>query len=327
MPTWTETILRWHVKKIFVPAVHDAVNARKTRFANQIFPQSGRHIDVTSHTGDIPYDLVALNEHYIFLANLRQKIPALLRNGDVEGQYNVYVDWSRRKRRTVHRDFEPVELPGGELDPTQEVETIVEEELEIGFPDIEILHDSDILVIPQTADSLDEAIECGGSVTILRRWSKAKIQQMMNDGHIRTDMAEALMESMDKKDYEKINAPKQMTDAAGIKGQGGAKWAQVYETWLKVKVGKEYILCRSYYGGEQQILGCHRNPNWSDKINLISCPVEKVAGSFKGQSKIKFSADLQYAINDTINEGLDSAQYSLMPIVMTNPPRSVTLCE
>src|SRR5215469_14116408 len=37
--------------KIYVPAVHDAVNARKTRFVNQIFPQSGRHVDVVSHTG------------------------------------------------------------------------------------------------------------------------------------------------------------------------------------------------------------------------------------------------------------------------------------
>src|SRR5262245_51780196 len=32
--------------KIFVPIVHDAVNARKTRFVNQIFPQSGKHIEV-----------------------------------------------------------------------------------------------------------------------------------------------------------------------------------------------------------------------------------------------------------------------------------------
>jgi hypothetical protein len=307
--------------KIFVPAVHDAVNARKTRFTNQIFPQSGRHVDVTSHTGDVPYDIVALIEHYIFLAQLRTKMPALMRNGDVEGQYNIYVDWATRKRRTVFRDKEPVELEG-EIDPTQEVETIVEADVEFGFPDVEILHDSDILVLPQTSDSLEDAIESGGSVTILRRWSKAKIKHMADEGHIREDMADALLESMDKKDYEKINASKQMTDAAGIKGQGGAVWAQVYETWLKVKVEKEWMICRSYYGGEAQILGCHRNPNWSDKINLISCPVEKVAGAFKGQSKIKFSADLQYAINDTINEGLDSAQYSLMPIVMTDPERN-----
>ena len=29
--------------KIFVPVVHNAINARKTRFTNQIFPQAGRY--------------------------------------------------------------------------------------------------------------------------------------------------------------------------------------------------------------------------------------------------------------------------------------------
>lgn len=309
--------------KIFVPAVHDAVNARKTRFTNQIFPQSGRNVDVTSHTGDVPYDIVALLEHYIFLSKLRTKMPALMRAGDVEGQYNIYVDWVKRKRSSIHRGMEPVELSDGSLDPTQEVESIIEEKIEIGFPDVEILHDSDILVLPQTADGLDEAIEVGGSVTILRRWSKAEIKNKIKQGLITDKAGEALLEAMTAKDSDsKINMSKQMTDAAGIKGQGGSKYAQVYETWLKVKIGKELQICRAYYGGEERILGCHRNPNWSDKINLISCPVEKVAGAFKGQSKVKFCADLQYAINDTINEGLDSAAYSLLPIVMTDPEKN-----
>src|SRR5438874_1225563 len=34
--------------KIFVPIVHNAINARKTRFTNQIFPVSGRYVDCVS---------------------------------------------------------------------------------------------------------------------------------------------------------------------------------------------------------------------------------------------------------------------------------------
>src|SRR5271154_1917190 len=184
--------------KIYVPAVHDAVNARKTRFANQIFPQSGRNVDVTSHTGDIPYDIISLLEHYIFLGNLRNKIPALMRNGDVEGQYNICVKWTKRKRSAVYRDKEPVEVDGV-MDPTQEVETLNEAEIEVAYPDVEILHDADVLVLPQTSDSLEEAIAAGGSVTILRRWSKAKIRMMMEEGAIRKDMGDVLIESMQKK--------------------------------------------------------------------------------------------------------------------------------
>jgi hypothetical protein len=47
-----------------------------------------------------------------------------------------------------------------------------------------------------------------------------------------------------------------------------------------------------------------------------------VSGAFKGVSKVKHAADLQYAANDAINEGWDSAAYALMPIVMTDPAKN-----
>src|ERR1700753_2699465 len=34
--------------QIYVPIVHNAVNARKTRFVNQIFPTNGRNVEVPS---------------------------------------------------------------------------------------------------------------------------------------------------------------------------------------------------------------------------------------------------------------------------------------
>jgi hypothetical protein len=40
--------------QIFLPYVHDAVDARGTRFVNQIFPQSGRYVDVTSGEEQLP---------------------------------------------------------------------------------------------------------------------------------------------------------------------------------------------------------------------------------------------------------------------------------
>jgi len=43
---------------------------------------------------------------------------------------------------------------------------------------------------------------------------------------------------------------------------------------------------------------------------------------FKGRSKISDCADLQYAANDAVNEAWDSAGYSLLPIVMTDPERN-----
>src|SRR5262249_28787418 len=62
---------------------------------------------------------------------------------------------------------------------------------------------------------------------------------------------------------------------------------------------------------------------------LISCPQSKISGVFKGQSPIAGGiASLQYHANDIANQGADSATYSMLPIIMTDPaknPRTSTM--
>src|SRR3974377_2300324 len=100
--------------KIFVPVVHNAINARKTRFTNQIFPQAGRYVEVTSTDGTCPDALASLLEHYVRKAKLRTKVmPALCKAGDIEGQYNVYVSWCKRKRFVTWRQVVVPELVEG----------------------------------------------------------------------------------------------------------------------------------------------------------------------------------------------------------------------
>lgn len=309
--------------QIFVPAVHNAVNARKTRFTNQIFPQSGRYVETTSSDGTQPDSLTALLEHYVRKAKLRTKVmPALVKNGDIEGQYNIYISWCSRKRNVTWRTMEVPELAEGVPNPAaDEVETMDEEEIEDAYPEVEVLHDADVLVLPATADTVDEAVYEGGSATIIRRWGKAKIRQMVKEGAIREDEGAALLKELQTEARtEDKNPARKMVDAAGVKGYGVGAYAQVYETWACIKIAKgERRLCQMFFGGEQRMLGCRRNPNWSDKVPLLSVPVEKVSESFKGISKIKPCADLQYQANDAVNEAMDSAAYALMPIVMTDP--------
>src|SRR5262249_40905522 len=97
--------------QIFVPIVRNAIEARKTRFVNQMFPNSQRNVEVISSDDTQPNALVALLEHYIRKARLRtQVMPALMKNGDVEGQYNVYVTWRKTKRHVVQRVKKPLEI-------------------------------------------------------------------------------------------------------------------------------------------------------------------------------------------------------------------------
>src|SRR5215469_1392061 len=146
--------------KIFVPIVHDAIEARVTWFTNQIFPQNGRYLDVTTMDGEIPHGEMSLLTHYIKKAKLRTVVlPALLRNGDIEGQYNVYVEWRERKRHIAYRKPRP-ELAAAD---GVAVDDITEEIVNEGRPSVEVLADSDILVLPPTADTLGDALDAGGS--------------------------------------------------------------------------------------------------------------------------------------------------------------------
>ena len=104
--------------RIFVPIVHNAINARKTRFVNQIFPQSGRNVEVTSENGEQPYALMSLLENYVGKAKLRTEVmPALMKNGDIEGQYSVYISWEKTERNVTWRVKKPVEMEDGDREP------------------------------------------------------------------------------------------------------------------------------------------------------------------------------------------------------------------
>ena len=309
--------------QIFVPIVHNAVNARKTRFVNQMFPRSGRNVEVTSADGSQPYAEMALLEYYITKAKLRtQVMPALMVNGDVEGQYNLLVEWCSQERHVTYKTWDTPEMePGMENPAAGKIETIVEEKLETAWPEVEVISDCDILILPETAASVEEAISVGGSVTVIRRWTKAKIQQMARDGHIRKDASKALIGQL--ADYDPKNSQKKKhLEAAGVQSNGTLKFALVYQTWGVLEIAGQRRLCLSFYGGEDTVLGCRRNPLWSDKVPLVSVPVDKISGSFKGISKVRAVADMQYFANDAINEAADSAAYSLLPIVMTDPEKN-----
>jgi hypothetical protein len=310
--------------KIFVPIIHDAINARKTRFVNQIFPQTGKHVDVIA-SEDKPLGLMSLLEFYIRKAKLRTRVmPALVRNGDVEGHFNIYMKWIRNERHVAMRVKKRLQIGDDEeMDADDDEDDIVEMVDVHQYPSLEVLPDCDVLVMPTTADSVDGAIDVGGSATVIRRWSKAKIQQLIDDGEIDEAAGETLIEGMsDKTSSDTPNKKKIVTDAAGIKVEGGKTFALVYESWKKIEVDGEMRLCRAFLGGEDRVIGCKLNPYWCDKVPLLSAPVEKIEGSFKGVPKVKFVETMQYAANDAANEGADASAYALLPIVMTDPERN-----
>lgn len=322
--------------QIYVPIVKDAIEARVTRYCNQLFPKDGRYVDAVSTDGSIPYEIISLLDHYVEKSDLRSSVgPALIRMGDVTGQYSLMVDWNEIKRYTTKRKIrsdllmedengEDIELELDDEDSTYEdVEDVTIEE---GMPAVTVLDPRDLLVLPATVDRIEDA----SIVAVAIRMSEKMVRSYVKRGIFDEDKADILLGqfSSRQESSRQPDAQKKAAHEAGVHTDSqGNKAALVYMAWSTLDLGNdEERLCVTYYGGPSLILGCTRNPFWNDKINIISTPALKVAGSFWGKSRVEGGVEkMQYAANDAVNMGFDSAQFALLPIVMTDPaanPRS-----
>ena len=320
--------------QVYVPIIRDAVRARATRFGNQLCPQTGRYINASSSDGHIPWDILALMDHYLRQTKFKtQMLKPMLISGDIEGQYNLYVDWNEIERHIVSRETRTAEVdgmpvPAEMMGPEGEDLDLIEEEIVEGCPGFEVLHDADVLVIPVTVDSIEQALARGGSATIVRRWSKDKYEAMAEekeiDGQARDGNGEVL--TMTEDNLTGLHdLPKKLARGIGIRA--ASRSVLMFETWLNVPLGEKggfdekgkRRLCRLWWNLLREPEGMRRNPYWNDRCPLLSAPVHKMAGVFKGKSPVEPLAPIQYEANDAANERADVDHYGSMPIIMRKP--------
>jgi hypothetical protein len=326
--------------QVYVPIVKDAIEARVTRFSNSLFPKDNRYVNAISTDDLIPYETISLLDHYLGRSGMRSIIgPALLRSGDVTGHYNLMVDWNEIKRFVTRRKIrsgviftdeeggEELEAEAHELGEGEDTFVDVEdEEINDGAPAITVLDTRDVLVLPATVDRIEDA----SIVAVALRLTEKKIRSYIERGVFEKKAGEALIERLtdDTDKSTQPNTQKKAAWAAGVQTDSkGNRIALVYMVWKVLKISdSEERMCVTYFAGDNDILGCTRNPFWNDKINVISMPALKINGSFWGKSRIEGGVEqMQYAANDAVNMGFDSAQFALLPIVMTDPaanPRS-----
>ncbi len=290
---------------VFVPIVRDAIEASVKRYTSMLMPTTGQSIEIISETGDIPFETLAVMEHYIRAMSLRTLMPGIFRRGAVEGQWSLMLDWKRSVRKTKHKVTK--------ADPDNPLDEIVDmEDVEIVTegPEITIIAAQDLAVVPPTATSIDEA----DMVTVALRLSDSAVDDMVAD----EIFLKSEVDKMAKGIGEKKWADKERASEAGVKMKG-SKYYLIYMVWANLKLEDRREPCVIYLGGPDCVLGVDRNPYWSGKVPILSQPVDLIPGSFWGKSKIAPVAQLQYGCNDYFNMGMDSAKYSVLPIVMTDP--------
>lgn len=329
---------------IYMPAVADAVDGLAQRGSAMLFPESGRYTECIAEDGKKPQAKMALLDHYVDRCKLQSTIKTLLRVGYVEGQFSVYVDWDRavsmHTKKIPFRDEAP--LGDDEDAPTvafeDESETDVEDvEETLAIPGVSVVSKDDLAVVPETSDSIDDAIENGGMVILRLRVTQGWVEDQMRAGVFSKKAAKKLIEELEtgsqyKGDEDSANNPdKSQAEAAGLKTDGSHNYALIYQCWTKMEFpdgpkdrnGNTIPeLAVIHYAGHANILSAKRCPFWVEKCPILSTPDKKVKGSFFGQSRVDRVEQMQYAANDFANLGEDSAIYALLPIFAVDPTKA-----
>jgi hypothetical protein len=308
----------------YIPAVRDAINARCKRTLGTLFPANYKHVDAVGPLAETPFGAVSLLEHYIRKTKLKDIVRADLLAGDVTGQWCLYVDWMHTRRMVTELVKRPpiVETIGaGDVEDTtveEEWDTEETEVIEEG-PDIVPFSVDDLAVYPPTCNEIERAT----ATAIRLRLSKEAIEQFIDEGVFVGWSAQEIIDNLNDPDggRQKRVPQKKRTADAGVRTEGTYKYALIYEVHTNLELeegrGKEPVFI--YYAGPEVILGIIRNPFWTKKRPIISAPVERIQGSFFGISRVEPVKYLQWNLNDYWNMGQDSAQYALLPIVMTDP--------
>jgi hypothetical protein len=130
----------------YLPIVRDAIEARVTRFTNSMFPQTGRYSEVTSVDAKVPYETMAVLDYYVEACSLRDLIiPALLRSGDITGQYSLFISWMKQTRTCVKKKQTPLlenEDEAGVVNAGT-TEDISIEEVDDSRPDVSVIDPKD----------------------------------------------------------------------------------------------------------------------------------------------------------------------------------------
>ncbi|MHB9838505.1 hypothetical protein Q8F57_027125 [Paraburkholderia terrae] len=314
----------------YIPAVRNAVNARMKRTLAQLFPANHKHVSATGPDGNMPFAQISLLEHYIRSTKLKDIVRADLIAGDVTGQWNLYVDWTKTYRKVTELVKKPpilTDAEAGSSDPMEVEDHTADEDdwewekettdvTEEG-PDIVPFATEDFAVYPPTCNDIQKAT----ATAIKLRLSSDAIEQFIDEGvfvgHTSRDIIDRMAQPGSGR--EKTVSPKKRTADAGIRTEGTYKYALIYEVHTNLDLGNGKEPCFVYYAGQEEILGIIRNPFWSGKRPVISSPIERIQGSAFGISKIEPVKFLQWNLNDYWNMGQDSAQYSLLPITMVDP--------
>lgn len=306
--------------QVYLPIVHDAIEARVQRTVNTLFPENGRYSEVISNVPNGISAIMGLLDHYVKRDKLKTKAKELLRNGDIEGQYTVYVDWCETTRYVTRKVKKHPETAPGMHDPSTTFDDVEDDEIVDARPRVTVISAPDLAVIPPTWDNIEEDAHI---VAVKRFYTRSAVQAMIDSGDFSEEVGQTLLGGMDagQDSYSKDTREDKLA-AAGVQWDKDNPRALVFEVWTRMQIDGRRPWVKIYFAGANIVAGMFINPNWNDRCSVISQPRIKVTGSGWGKSPVDSVEQLQYQANDWANMAGDNGMYSLLPIVMTDPEKN-----
>lgn len=307
----------------YLPIVHNAIEACIQRDIGTLFPETGRYTSVLSNVPNNIHAIAGLLDHYVRRAGLRSKTRELLRNGYVEGQLSIYVEWVENTRYVTKKVMKHPEISPGVYDPNDTFPDVEDEEVVDARPDVHLISAPDLAVVPPTFSDIETDAEI---VAIKRRYSAGALRKAIDDGLFDKDLAEPFLDIMEAAEPSgEVDPRKAKLDSIGITWKAGVPALLAYEVWAKFEVDGKRRWCKTYFADANIVLGMYVNPNWNDRCSVISKALTKIEGSGWGKSSVDAVEQLQYQANDWANMAGDNGMYSLLPIVMTDPEKNPLL--
>lgn len=309
--------------QVYLPIVHNAIEACVQRDIGTLFPETGRYTSVLSNVPNDIHAIAGLLDHYVRRAGLRSKVRELLRNGYVEGQMSIYVEWEETTRFVTKKVMKHPETSPGMYDPNETFPDVEDETITDARPNIHLISAPDLAVIPPTFSDIE--ID-GEVVAIKRRYTADALRKAVDDGLFDEELAAPFLEQMEgEAPTGQVDQRKAKLDSVGISWKAGVPCLLAYEVWAKFEVDGKRRWCKTYFADTNIVLGMYVNPNWNDRCSVMSKALTKIDGAGWGKSSVDAVEQLQYQANDWANMAGDNGMYSLLPIVMTDPEKNPML--
>lgn len=291
------------IHDLFLPTVHDAIEAGVKRDMSVVFPTSKVWVGVLGANSDAAVGVQRMTNAHLINNGFMDTMRLGIRTARITGNIIVYVDWVTEKR----------EIP--QLDDTTGEEFMAEELLHEG-PIFRAVQTENFIILP-IMSTIQKAHLVGE-----RRWvSEEDFEDRLEDGYYIADKAftKELEHFGDNPDQKNIFDAK--NTGIGVRVTQGIKMIGVVDVFMDVDIGNGKEPCVVTFT-RNRVLRIVKNPFRRGKRPYFAA-VRKDAGTgFFGHGDAQFVKPFNIAANDLINQGLDSATYAVNPIFRVQPDKS-----